>query len=103
MDRNASIVKDFTRAGTPDILEVLKNDAPHGAHFVGTSSPATGFPQSHVLIQSISSLLTVAGPGRSPLTPRILHAIGPTSLNGFVVRVASHGLGRICSRAASAE
>lgn len=27
MDRPVLIVKDFTRAGTPDILEVLRNDA----------------------------------------------------------------------------
>jgi len=62
MDRLASIVKDFTRAGTPDILEVLKSDATQLSAYVvrlGILSNDVHLPP--VLASNSSSSVSAAG------------------------------------------
>jgi hypothetical protein len=54
MDHFVAIVKDFTRARTPDILEVLKNGAPiTGAVFAGLRCQAQVNPLTHDLTYPI--------------------------------------------------
>ncbi len=59
MDRQVAIVKDFTRAEIPDILEVLRNDALCSrAGYAGMAVPAYAVPQKPDFSQSMNGVST---------------------------------------------
>ena len=102
MDHYVAIVKDFTRARTPDILEVLKNGAPGtGVVFAGLRCRAQVTPLTHDQTHSIQGYPPSDMTPGSPPHDLDVQPPGKMSRNEPRVRVAARS-GRFRFRAMSA-
>jgi hypothetical protein len=90
MVRQAPIVKDFTRTGTPDILGSLTRvDNRTSVQIAWPVSAANEFPQPPVLFQFRFSTLSKAITGCPPPSPVETPFRGATTPNGHPVRLAT--------------